>query len=117
MCQYFDPASFMATVFSVCPAQSSVDFATLRKLRDHLTEKLDSDNVVIDWTRNAVMEAMVSYPDMFEDLGDKVNGCSVLPKEELKTFLGHEGQEEFFNNWWDAVKEGCEAYSIQGGKS
>lgn len=65
MCQYLDPACFMANVFASCPDRTKLSFVTLRQVRDHVTRSLASRNVVIEWTRDSVMRALECYPNLF----------------------------------------------------
>ncbi len=107
MCQYLDPACFMANVFSVCQDRSTMDFVTLRKVRDHVTHKLEDQNVVIEWTRDAVMGAMESYPNLFEGRENAVAWRGKRDKATVKQNFDGDFSDAFVGKLWAAIEEGC----------
>jgi hypothetical protein len=62
---YLEPAIFMCIVLNAHPELDEIDFKTLRKIVDHVTEKLINHNVIIEWTRDAVQDALHTYHQTF----------------------------------------------------
>lgn len=84
MCQYLDPACFMANVFAECNTRTTtMTFTALRQVRDQVTVKLSAQNVVIEWTRDAVLSALERYPNLFTSTGPEVTWQK--PAEETQS--------------------------------
>jgi hypothetical protein len=84
MCQYLDPASFMVNVFAVFPERKTLPLPLLRDVRDHVAKSLSSQNVVIEWTRDAVMGALESYPSVFAYCGQDVVWQDAADRDAVK---------------------------------
>jgi len=105
MCQYLDPAIFMATVFTARPDRTAIDFVSLRKVRDHVTEKLAGQNVVIEWTRDAVMGALEAYPDLFENHDREVTWLGSRDGDTSKQNLDSGFSDGFLGDLRGAILE------------
>ena len=105
MCKYLEPAIFMANVLSVRQEQAPIDFVSLRIILDHVTEKLADQNVVIEWTRDAVMDAMHSYRDIFEKVDGKLTFRDDSAAEETDEIFNFGFTPEFLKDFHDAIKE------------
>lgn len=106
MCQYLDPASFMANVFAACPGQS-MDLAVLRQVRDHVTETLADRNIVIEWTRDSVPGAMECYPNLFVKRDREVSWMGSNDREYIKRHFDVEFPDDFVDALWTTIQEGC----------
>ena len=105
MCQYLEPAIFMANVLSVRQEQAPIDFVDLRIIRDHVTEKLADRNVIIEWTRDAVMDAMHSYHDIFQTIDGKLTFRNNSDAGETDEIFNFGFTTEFLKAFQDAIKE------------
>ena len=112
MCRYLDPACFMANYFSACPESSTIDFVTLRKVRDHVTQKLEDQNVVIEWTRDAVMNAMESHSTLFE-IRDRTVVWRGGPsqKDRITQAFDRGFSSAFLTDLHSALKDGYDHYA------
>ncbi len=107
MCKYLDSACFLTNVFAVCESESSMDFAKLREVRDHVTHRLEAQNVVIEWTRTSVMGALESYSNLFDTRGNEVVWRGSKDREDVKRSFDARFSESFVGALRDAILEGC----------
>jgi hypothetical protein len=107
MCRYLDPACFMANVFTACASSSTMDFVTLRKVRDHVVYKLAAQDVVIEWTRESVFGALECYSDLFSAEDGTVKWMGSEDREAVKTCFDSQFTPDFVVSLQDAIREGC----------
>ena len=105
MCKYLEPATFMANVLSVRQEQASIDFVSFRIIRDHVTERLADQNVIIEWTRDAVMDAMYSYNNIFQEVGGKVSFRDPLPPANPERIFNFGLTNDFLRDFHEAIGE------------
>ena len=65
MILYLEPAVFISSVLDAHQELNSIDFISLRKIRDYVTEKLDEYNLYVNWTRDKVLSDLDCYRDVF----------------------------------------------------
>lgn len=104
MCKYLEPATFMANVLTVRQEQNSIDFVNLRTIRDQVTEKLADQNVIIEWTRDAVMDAMHSYHDIFETIDGKLAFRTNSEAAETNEVFNFGFTSEFVKDLHEAIE-------------
>lgn len=104
MCNYLDPACFMANVFTASSAEN-LDFGKLRSLRDRVTAEMADKEVIIDWTRDAVMSVFDFYPELFEKEGRTVHWKGCRAKEELKNSFDYGFEDDFIDRLWHTIQE------------
>jgi hypothetical protein len=105
MFQHLDPAFFVANVFTTHSDLFSIDFVSLRKVRDHVTEQLASQNVMIEWTREAVIGSLKSYPDLFENHGCEVVWLGSRSRDSVKQFFDDNFDDSFLDQLQEVIQE------------
>ena len=106
MCQYLDPASFMVNVFADCPERDALSLSLLREVRDHVNETLAAHNVVIEWTRDAVMGALENYPDVLAYRGQSVVWKGNLDRDSVRRCFSSGLEATFISALSKAIQEG-----------
>jgi hypothetical protein len=105
MCQYLDPACFMANVFAVCSDRKTFSLPMLREMRDYVSDSLAAQNVVIEWTRDAVMGALESYPNVFGYHGQEVEWLAAADRNTVRRSFDAGFPDEFVNMLSQTIKE------------
>ena len=73
MCDFIGSACLMANVFLACKDRESFRLREVRKIGDAVESRLKGHNVMVLWTRPAVLAAFHDYSDMFVKHGREVH--------------------------------------------
>jgi hypothetical protein len=91
-----------------------LSFIDLRQVRDHVTESLANRNVVIEWTRDAVMGALECYPNLFGGGDREVTWRGSPDRALVKHSFDVEFPDEFVAALGTAIREGCVQHGHAG---
>lgn len=116
MCWCLDPASFLASVFAYMPDKKAFDVRQLRIVRDHVVDSLAEENLVIEWTRDAVLSTMESYTSYFEYSDGKIGWRGKDDRNELNSILNDGLSSKRAGALKTAIEESAENGKSKSGK-
>ena len=109
ICNYLDPACFMANVFANCPEKTSFDTTQLCNIRYYVLRKLPKlikEDIIIEWTRNSFLCAIEDNPNLFKTNGKEVIWNGPINSEIINYNFNYNFSEKFVKLFWQTIKKG-----------